>query len=114
MKKNIDNPRIAREKETVQAMIGIYCSGHHGTDKDLCTDCTELLSYSFSRLDKCPYQSSKPTCTKCTIHCYKPEMRARIREVMRFSGPRILIKHPALLIKHFFDKFRKTKKGKIR
>jgi hypothetical protein len=105
-----NNSRVSRERETIRAMVELYCQGHHATIKDLCLECRELLAYSFLRLDKCPFQDTKPTCAKCTIHCYKPTMRNRIRVVMRYSGPRMIVKHPILTLRHFFDKFRKSSK----
>ena len=33
-------------------------------------------------------------------HCYQPEMREKIRTVMRWAGPRMLPVHPVLSIKH--------------
>ena len=40
---------------------------------------------------------------KCPTHCYKPEMRERVRAVMRYSGPRMLREHPVLAIAHLAD-----------
>ena len=37
---------------------------------------------------------------KCPVHCYRPEMKERIRMVMRWSGPRMIIYHPIAAIKH--------------
>ena len=55
------------------------------------------------RIDRCPYQEDKPTCAKCPIHCYKPAMRERVRQVMRYAGPRMLLYHPVLAISHYID-----------
>ncbi len=73
--------------------------GHHG--RDLCEDCSALMKDVEQRLEKCPHGAGKPACSKCEIHCYKPQMRARIREVMRFAGPRIILTHPILAFKHW-------------
>ena len=43
----------------------------------------------------------KKTCRNCPIHCYKPEMKKRIQEVMRYAGPRMFFFHPITTIKHF-------------
>jgi hypothetical protein len=56
-----------------------------------------------SRLNRCPFGQDKPTCATCPIHCYKPKLRERIREVMRFAGPRMLWRHPILAIRHVLD-----------
>ena len=86
-------------------MVGMYCAHHHGTD-GLCTDCRELAAYADRRLDLCPYGAAKPACTKCPIHCYRPEPRERMREVMRFAGPRMLGRHPSLAVMHLIDAHR--------
>lgn len=104
--------RLERERKTVEIMIHIYCEGHHGSNDSLCNDCKELAEYADHRLDKCPYGSSKTTCAKCPIHCYKPEYRQRIKEVMRYAGPRMTFKHPILAIHHLLDGFKKPEKQK--
>ena len=69
----------------------------------LCPECQELLKYAFERLDKCPFQERKTTCAKCPVHCYRPELRERIRVVMRYAGPRMLFRYPILAIHHLLD-----------
>jgi hypothetical protein len=46
---------------------------------------------------------SKTFCSNCKVHCYKPEMREKIREVMRFSGPRMIFHHPITAIRHVME-----------
>lgn len=96
--------RLQREKETIDAMVRLYCRHHHGEGhKDLCKDCRELLAYAAKRLSHCPFQANKPTCGKCTVHCYKPLLRERIRRVMRFAGPRMIWHHPIMALRHLID-----------
>jgi hypothetical protein len=83
-------------------MVEMYCSDHH-SGEDLCVECSELVDYADRKLDLCPYGPDKPTCTNCPIHCYRPEPRERMREIMRYSGPRMLKNHPYLAIRHIFD-----------
>lgn len=97
--------RAAREIKTVRAMIEIFCAERHGR-KTLCLDCAGLLRYAEKRLALCRWGVNKPACSECTIHCYKPEMRGKIREVMRYSGPRMTLRHPVLAALHFADKKR--------
>ncbi|MHC4271432.1 MAG: nitrous oxide-stimulated promoter family protein [Planctomycetota bacterium] len=95
---------LKREIKTVSAMIGIFCKAHHAPARGkLCFDCIELMHYARQRLEKCPYKPNKGPCSKCTTHCYKPEYRARIIEVMRYSGPRMLTRHPILAIDHLLS-----------
>lgn len=88
-----------REKEVVSLMISLYCRKNHG-GKTLCPDCAELERYARTRSDRCPFMETKTFCANCKVHCYKPEMREKIREVMRFSGPRMLLYHPVMAIRH--------------
>lgn len=92
---------LGKEFKTVAAMMEIYCRRHHGScDKRLCESCEALLTYAETKLDRCPYGQNKPTCNKCPIHCYKPEPKEQMRLVMRYSGPRMLLSHPILAIRH--------------
>ncbi|MDU9047634.1 MAG: nitrous oxide-stimulated promoter family protein [Candidatus Electrothrix sp. Rat3] len=99
--------RIQREAETVAVMIGQYCRINHGEGKDLCADCAELLSYAERSLANCPFQEGKTTCGNCKVHCYKPSMRERIREVMRVIGPRMILTNPVMALRHAVDGLRK-------
>jgi hypothetical protein len=92
--------RIEREIKTVGIMLDMYCRHHHQSDKP-CESCQELFDYARQRALKCPLGEDKPVCAKCQIHCYKPEMKAKIKEVMKFSGPKMISVHPVLAIRHF-------------
>ena len=99
-----------REKEMVSRMIALYCRKQHHSKGGLCPECAELVEYARQRSDKCPFMETKTFCSNCRVHCYKPEMREKIRAVMRFSGPRMLFSHPAAAIRHLFE----TRKEKRR
>ena len=101
------HPRMVREDHTIEGMIHLYCRGKHGTRNVLCSTCRELLDYARGRLRKCPFQERKTTCTKCPRHCYKQQMRRKIQTVMRYSGPRMLYRHPILAVRHLLDGLRK-------
>ena len=90
--------RIQEEKKTVEQMLRIYCRKVH--HNDLCGECQALLVYAHQRLDACKFGEEKPSCKKCPVHCYKPDMREKIRRVMRFAGPRMILYHPTAAIKH--------------
>lgn len=91
--------RVEEEKAVVEQMIRLYCRRKEGHNA-LCPECRELLDYASSRLERCRYGGKKPTCKKCPIHCYRPEMKERIKAVMRWAGPRMMLYHPAAAIKH--------------
>ncbi len=97
------NHRLDRERRTIQVMIQLYCQGNHRANGELCPECQQLAAYAMQRLEKCPFQADKPTCAKCPIHCYKPAMRQQVRQVMRFAGPRMMLRHPVLAILHTLD-----------
>jgi hypothetical protein len=99
-----DSRRLAREQKTLVAMMRIFCRGHHGTRGTLCAACQELQAYALGRLDRCPHGADKPNCVDCSIHCYKPAMREQVREVMRYAGPRMLLRHPILAFFHLWDR----------
>jgi len=105
-------PRIEREKRTIRAMLALYCRDHHGRADELCDECAELLKYALGRLDRCPFGEGKTACSDCEIHCYKPAMREKVRQVMRYSGPRMLLHHPILAVRHLIDgRHKKPREG---
>ena len=91
-----------REKRIVAEMIRLYCRKKHGQN-ELCPECAQLLQYASQRSDRCPFMETKTFCSNCHVHCYKAEMREKIRIVMRFSGPRMLFHHPVLALRHLIE-----------
>lgn len=102
MAKDIQSKR-EREKAVVAQMIALYCKMKHKTKNGLCEECAMLSDYAAMRSDKCPFMETKTFCSNCKVHCYKPDMREKIREVMRFSGPRMIFYHPILAIRHVIE-----------
>lgn len=98
-----------REKQLVSQMIALYCKKNHGGES-LCPDCAALDAYARQRSDKCPFMETKTFCSNCSVHCYKPEMREKIREVMRFSGPRMLFHHPVAALRHVIESKKEKKR----
>ena len=100
------HPRIKRESKTVKEMIALYCRKHHSSN-GLCPECLSLMEYAYQRLERCPFQEGKTTCAKCPVHCYNPIMRERIRAIMRYSGPRMLYRHPVNTLFHYIKGLKK-------
>ena len=100
------NLRISRESRTVTVMIAGYCRAHHSREK-LCVECCGLRDYALERLRKCPFGEGKTTCARCPVHCYHPEMREKIRTVMKYAGPRMICCHPLIAVRHIIDARRK-------
>ena len=100
--------RLAREWQTIAAMISRYCQDHHATSAVPCSECEGLLDYATVRLQRCRFGSEKPVCDKCPVHCYQPARREQVQVVMRYAGPRMLWQHPILSLRHWLDAFRKA------
>jgi hypothetical protein len=99
--------RLQREHATLECMTSIYCAHHHESPgNEPCKTCAELLGYSARRLEKCPYGQHKPTCARCPVHCYKKQQREQVQAIMRFSGPRMTLRHPWRALQHLIDRFR--------
>ena len=92
-----------REKKIVSDMIALYCRKKHRHKNGLCTECAQLRAYAEQRSDRCPFMETKTFCSNCKMHCYKPEMREQIRQVMRFAGPRMLMYHPVAAVRHLLE-----------
>jgi len=98
------HPRLARELATVRAMVALHCRDHHAVGGDaLCADCADLMAYATRRLDRCVFGDDKPTCANCRVHCYSADKREQVRVVMRYAGPRMLLRHPLLALAHVVD-----------
>lgn len=100
--------RLKREWKTLKIMTKMYCHNFHAKI-GLCSECIEFLSYAEKRLEHCRFGEEKPTCNKCPIHCYKQEMRDIAKKIMRFSGPRMIKRHPYLAFMHFVDRWMSKK-----
>ena len=93
-----------QDKMLVSEMIALYCRRQHKTPKgSLCPECRQLHDYALTRIDKCPFMETKTFCSACKVHCYKPEMRQQMRAVMRYAGPRMLLSHPILVLRHMAE-----------
>lgn len=102
-----------KEQRIVDEMIRLYCRKKHGQQEGgLCPECRRLAEYARVRSEKCPFMEKKTFCSNCRVHCYKPEMREEIRRVMRYAGPRMLLRHPALALWHVLTSAAEKRKRK--
>lgn len=96
-----------KERQTVETMIALYCRGKEG-NRSLCPHCAELARYAARRLERCRFGERKPACRRCPVHCYRPDMRRQMIEVMRYAGPRMPLRHPVMALRHLLkDLFRR-------
>ena len=109
MAKTVQSKR-EKEKQVVGLMIQLYCHKNHNTKNGLCPECEQLKIYAEQRSDKCPFMETKTFCSNCKVHCYKPEMREKIRRVMRFSGPRMIFHHPVMAVSHVIESKKEKKR----
>ncbi|QSH92194.1 nitrous oxide-stimulated promoter family protein [Treponema medium] len=113
---------IEDEIRLVDSMIDLYAAAHrHDLSKSdskvietAVPDAEALKAYTHKRIEQCRYRGKqeKPFCNVCPVHCYKPEMRQQIRAVMRYSGPRMLFRHPILSMQHLIGTIRSKKEAK--
>lgn len=94
MKKNSDF--VDSELKVINIMIDIY---QKKFDDEV--ECNELRKYAKERLQKCKFGQNKPTCQNCKVHCYKPAFRQKVKQIMKYSGRKMLFSNPILVIKHF-------------
>lgn len=99
-----ESSKFRIEAETIENMVKIFCHGNHGGGAELCAECSGILEYSLKKLSLCPFALEKSKCSECRVHCYAPEMREKIREVMKYAGPRMLLHHPVQSLRHLTGK----------
>lgn len=109
---NLEKKR-RKEQATVELMIRLYCRGNHQPSAKgvLCPECLKLLEYARVRSERCPFMENKTFCSNCEVHCYRPEMSEKIRAVMRYSGPRMLLHRPGLALWHVICSRKEKKKN---
>ena len=112
-----DSPAVAkrreREKKTISQMIALHCAHNHKSEardhnaycgEPVCEACAELDAYAVLRTQRCRKMDVKTSCEQCGNHCYRADMRERIRAAMRYSGPRMLTHHPVAAIRHLLGR----------
>lgn len=105
---DLASARLAREWQTMMAMVGIYCRARHHPGDGLCADCRQFLDYANARLERCRFGLEKPACARCPVHCYQRDRREQVRGIMRYAGPRMLWEHPLMSLRHWLDGRRKA------
>ena len=104
--------KIDYEKNMLLYMIKLYCRHNHKEyhknynktfgSKNICKECEEVYNYACERTSKCRFISTKTFCSACSSHCYKKEMREKIKNIMIFSGKRMIFYRPVIALKHVF------------
>lgn len=95
--------------------VEVYCAGKHGTverspytlpadmgKRRVCHECADLMAYAIAKRMKCPLEAEKPTCKHCRIHCYGKAQREKVREIMAYSGRRLMMRGRLDYVWHYF------------
>jgi len=95
--------------------VEVYCAGKHGAQerspfqlpeelgqRKLCRECAAFMEYAVSKRLKCPLEAEKPSCKHCRIHCYGKQQRDKVREIMGYSGRRLMLRGRLDYVWHYF------------
>ena len=101
--------KLRRDLKVLGTFIRIYCEGKHpSADREpvavkhhdvericggpvaLCPSCRKLFIHAWAKRTMC-LMDPKPACKHCPNHCYAPHYRDEIREVMRYSGRKLVM-----------------------
>lgn len=106
--------QMAKDIRVIGLFTEIWCGGHRhdgrqqvtlpGSDKPvaLCAECAAFVDYAVMKRRICPLESEKPSCKHCRIHCYAPQQRAKVRQIMAWSGKRMLLRGRLDYLRHYF------------
>ena len=116
---------IAKDLGVLGKFVAVYCRHHHDAPREpfamkgmnlaatslgkrkVCGECAKLLAHAVTKRAICPFEP-KPACRLCADHCYSNEYRAKIREVMKFSGRHLILRGHLHLLFHFLKRPPKT------
>ena len=102
--------RIDKDRRTLEAIGRIYCAAHHDSlfkdSAGLCGSCRQTVERTLERTVSCPF-GHEGNCQDCDIQCQRGEDQRRIREIMRYSAPRMAFTHPLMTIDYLRKKARK-------
>lgn len=116
-----EDTKILKDLRILTRFIEVYCHGlHHegrnhldvtlkthdvkeltGKDLKLCPGCQKLLAHAMVKRAACQ-MNPKPPCKHCSRHCYHPKYREQIREVMKYSGRKLVMRGRLDYLLHLF------------
>ena len=104
-----------KDIKLIGKFVEVYCDGKHGGaerapltlpeelgERSLCPECTAFLQYAITRRQKCPLEAEKPTCKHCRTHCYAKQQLAKVKEIMAYSGKKLMLRGRLDYIWHYF------------
>jgi hypothetical protein len=125
--------QVVKDTRLLGDFSAIYCRGNHEgalrapLESDgvalgvygrrapaVCEECAELLRYAERRRAFCP-KDPKPFCSYCDTHCYSADRREFMREIMRYSGPRSVVRGHAIdSVRHLMEGRRAKREASVR
>ncbi len=108
-----------KEKKDLKILAlftSVYCRDHHAETREplsslprqlaclekyrCCASCRDFLIYAIERRLNCPLEE-RPACKHCHVHCYRPDHREKVREIMRYSGKALIRRGRLDLLWHY-------------
>lgn len=109
------NTHQKKDLRLIGKFVEVYCAGRHGTversplmlpaglgQRNLCRECALFMEYAITKRMKCPLEAEKPGCKHCRIHCYNEQQRKKVREIMSYSGRKLMLQGRLDYIWHYF------------
>ncbi|ACD97152.1 nitrous oxide-stimulated promoter family protein [Trichlorobacter lovleyi] len=112
--KNEPTAQQTRDIKVIAGFTEVWCAGQQHTSRQqhtllqgmppllLCPDCAAFLDYAAKKRMNCPLDAEKPTCRRCRIHCYAPQQRALVKQIMAWSGKRMILRGRLDYLWHYF------------
>ena len=103
-----------KDIKVIAKFTEVWCLGQHHSGQQpvivypgmkpftLCPDCAAFLQYAVKKRLCCPLETEKPTCRRCRIHCYAPQQRALVKQVMAWSGRKMILRGRLDYLWHYF------------
>ena len=104
----------AKDIKLLARFTQVWCSGHQHQGRtvfplpdgirpvQLCAACTAFMNYAVTKRINCPLEVEKPSCKHCRIHCYAAEQRALVKQIMAWSGKRMIMRGRLDYLWHYF------------
>jgi len=104
-----------KDIKLIGKFVEVYCKGRHGSterapftlpaglgERRFCPECSTFMQYAVTRRLKCPLEAEKPTCKHCRIHCYNKANLEKVKEIMAYSGRKLMLRGRLDYIWHYF------------
>lgn len=105
----------SKDIRLIGKFVEVYCFGKHPGaartpfvlaagvgERSLCPECAAFLAYATARRLKCPLEAEKPSCKHCRTHCYAKPQLAKVKEIMAYSGRKLMLRGRLDYIWHYF------------